>query len=630
MSTLETAAPAATIRLTVGQAVVRYLSRQYSERDGIRRRAVPAMFGIFGHGNVCGLGQALDEEGHELAFLQAKNEQAMVHAAIGYAKAHDRLATLACTASIGPGATNLATGAATATVNRVPVLLLPADTFATRLQGPPMQALDDADVGDLTVNDCLRPVSRFFDRVARPEQLLEALPAAMRALLDPERAGAVTLCLHQDVQAEAYDFPAGFFAERTWHVPRRPPEVGELERAVAAIARAERPLIVAGGGVHYSDATDALRAFSDAFAVPVAETSAGKGAGVGCELGVGAIGHSGTRAANRLAGEADLVLCLGTRLIDLTTGSNTLFADPDVRFVHVNLAPGDANKLGALPLLSDVRSGLHGLSAPLAEARWSGRPEWAAHARAAMSDWRADVADDLAARPAERISQGQALRVLNEQAQPRDALVVASGTPHVDVHRLWDCGRGGRVYMEVGFSCMGHEIPAALGVRIGDPNAGEVYAVIGDGTYMMGHSELVTAVQEGLKITVVLIENHGYQSIHALQRSRTGRSFGLEFRARTAEGLTGGFVDVDLVANARSYGCATWAVETTDELRDALAAAREQPRAAVIVVRVDPLRLTLSSDCWWDVGVPEVSGHEETRAAAAATIDGRRAMRWYG
>jgi 3D-(3,5/4)-trihydroxycyclohexane-1,2-dione acylhydrolase (decyclizing) len=630
MSTLETAAPAATIRLTVGQAVVRYLSRQYSERDGVRRRAVPAMFGIFGHGNVCGLGQALDEEGHDLAFLQPKNEQAMVHAAIGYAKAQDRLATLACTASIGPGATNLVTGAATATVNRIPVLLLPADTFASRLQGPPMQALDDADVGDLTVNDCLRPVSRFFDRIARPAQLLEALPAAMRALLDPERAGAVTLCLHQDVQAEAYEFPAAFFAERTWHVPRRPPEAGELERAVAAIAGAERPLIVAGGGVHYSDATAELRAFSDAFAVPVAETSAGKGAGADCALGVGAIGHSGTRAANALAREADLVLCLGTRLIDLTTGSNTLFAAPDVRFVHVNLAPGDANKLGALPLLADVRAGLDGLTDALAEARWSGQSEWAARARVAMRGWLADVADDLAVRPGERMSQGQALRVLNEQAQTGDALVVASGTPHVDVHRLWEPAGGGRVYMEVGFSCMGHEIPAALGVRMGDPEAGEVYALIGDGTYLMGHTELVTAIQEGLKITVVLVENHGYQSIHALQRGRTGRSFGLEFRGRTEEGLTGPFVVVDLVANARSYGCATWAVETVDELRDALAAAREQPRSAVIVVRVDPLRLTLSSDCWWDVGVPEVSVHEETRAAAATTIDGRRAMRWYG
>lgn len=630
MNAPQTVAPPTTVRLTASQAIVRYLSRQYSERDGVRRRAIPAMLGIFGHGNVCGLGQALDEEGAELPFIQPKNEQAMVHTAIGYAKTQQRLATLACTASIGPGATNLVTGAATATVNRVPVLLLPADTFATRLQGPPMQSLDHPDANDLTVNDCLRPVSRWFDRVTRPGQLLQALPAAMRALLDPERAGAVTLCIHQDVQAEAYDFPAEFFDERTWHVPRRPPEPSELLRAVTLLQTAERPLVIAGGGVHYAGAVDALAAFSDALGVPVAETSAGKGAGVGCALSLGAIGHSGTRAANALAREADVVVCVGTRLIDLTTGSNSLFEDPDVRFVGLNLLPADAGKLGAEPLLADARSGLMQLHVALAASGWKAAPEWGERARAALRQWRGDVVASLQEHAGEALSQGQALRVLNQRALAGDTLVVASGTPHVDVHKLWESRPGVDVQMEVGFSCMGHEIPAGLGARIGKPDGGEVYVLIGDGTYLMGHTELVTAVQEGLKITLLVVENHGYQSIHALQRSRTGRSFGLEFRARTPQGLTGDYVPVDLIANARSYGCATYDVHTAGELEQALEHAREERGPTVVVVHVDLLRLTLSSECWWDVGVPQVSAHEETRAAVRESDAGRSSQRWHG
>lgn len=630
MNAPQTAAPPTTVRLTASQAIVRYLSRQFSERDGVRRRAVPAMLGIFGHGNVCGLGQALDEEGAELPFIQPKNEQAMVHTAIGYAKTQQRLATLACTASVGPGATNLVTGAATATVNRVPVLLLPADTFATRLQGPPMQSLDHPDAGDLTVNDCLRPVSRFFDRVARPEQLLQALPAAMRALLDSERAGAVTLCIHQDVQAEAYDFPTAFFEERTWHVTRRPAEASELERAVELLRAAERPLVIAGGGVHYADAVDALAAFSDSFGIPVAETSAGKGAGVGCALAVGAIGHSGTRAANALARDADVVLCVGTRLIDLTTGSNSLFEHPEVRFVGLNLLPADAGKLGAAPLLADARSGLQQLHGALAASDWRAEPAWGEQALAALRDWRLDVAEHLAERDGGTLTQGQALRVLNEQARAGDTLVVASGTPHVDVHKLWESRPGVDVQMEVGFSCMGHEIPAALGARIGRQAGGEVYALIGDGTYLMGHTELVTAVQERLKVTIVVVENHGYQSIHALQRARTGRSFGLEFRERADAGLTGPYVAVDLVANALSYGCATYDVHSAAQLGEALAQARAHDGPSVVVVHVDPLRLTLSSDCWWDVGVPAVSTHEETRAAVRESDAGRSGQRWHG
>lgn len=627
MQTIDSAASEGTVRLTVGQAVVRFLASQHSERDGVRRRLVPAMFGIFGHGNVCGLGQALDEPGHDLRFLQPKNEQAMVHAAIGYAKTQNRLATLACTASIGPGATNMITGAAAATVNRIPVLLFPADTFATRLQGPPMQALDTPGAGDLTVNDAFRPVSRFFDRVTRPEQLLSVLPAAIRVLLDPEQAGAVTVSLHQDVQAEAYDFPKAFFRSRTWHVTRRLPDPGEVERAAALLAEARRPLIIAGGGVRYAEAQDALSLLSNAHGIPVAETSAGKGVGGGARLATGAVGHSGTRASNALAREADVVLCVGTRLIDLTTGSKSLFEDPDVRFVGLNVCAADADKLGADPVVADARAGLEALDAALAERMSDGG--WAGRAEQETAAWHAAVDTHLAEE--ERLSQGAALRVLNRQAQPEDVLVVASGTPHVDVHKLWETDRTSNVLMEVGFSTMGHEIPAAIGARLGlGDSAGEIYALIGDGTYLMGHTELVTAIQEGLKITVVLVENHGYQSIHALQRGRTGRSFGLEFRARERDGLTGPFVPIDLASNAASYGCATYEVSTAEELEQALAAARHEPHTTVVVVHVDPLRLTLSSECWWDVGVAAVSKHEETRAAHAASEAGRRGQRWFG
>jgi 3D-(3,5/4)-trihydroxycyclohexane-1,2-dione acylhydrolase (decyclizing) len=617
---------AGTVRLTAAQAIVRFLCAQYSERDGVNRRLIPAMLGIFGHGNVCGLGQALDEPDHDLRFLQPKNEQAMVHTAIGYAKTQRGLATLACTASIGPGALNMVTGAATATVNRVPVLLFPADTFASRLQGPPMQALGTPGAGDLTVNDCFRPVSRLFDRVSRPEQLLAILPAAMRALVDPESAGAVTISLHQDLQAQAYDFPEAFFEPRTWHVARRPAGKEEVERAAALLTYARRPLIIAGGGVRYAEAEQALRMLSDTYGIPVAETSAGKGVAAHASLGTGAVGHSGTRASNALARDADVVLCVGSRLIDLTTGSNSLFENPEVRFIGLNVCAPDADRLGALPILADAREGLAALHDALGDAGWHAPDEWAVRAAEELSRWRQSVDAYLAEE--HELSQGAALRTLNDQAQADDVLVVAAGTPHVDVHKLWDTSKTSEVLMEVGFSCMGHEIPAAIGVRIGAPQAGEVYALIGDGNYLMAHTELVTAIQERLKITLVLVDNHGFQSIHALQRNKTGRSFGLEFRAREDDGLTGQFVAIDFAANAASYGCATYQAHTREELATALERARAESHTTVIVVHVDPLRLTLSSECWWDVGVAEVSAHEETRIARAASEAGRAKQRW--
>jgi 3D-(3,5/4)-trihydroxycyclohexane-1,2-dione acylhydrolase (decyclizing) len=618
------------VRLTAAQALLRYLGEQWSERDGTRRRAVPGMFGIFGHGNVCGLGPALEEdEGRTLSFHQPKNEQAMVHAAIGYAREHNLLSTLACTASIGPGSTNLLTGAATATVNRVPVLLLPSDTFANRRQGPVMQALDHGLEADLTVNDAFRPLSAFFDRITRPEQLLDSLPEAMPVLLDPAETGAVTLSLHQDVQAEACEYPERFFEPRTWQVPRRPPAERDVRAAVEALRAAKRPLVIAGGGVHYSEALGELAELSESCGLPVAETSAGKGAAGHGPLAMGGIGVTGTRAANALAREADLVLHVGTRLIDLTTGSHSLFQDPDVRFVGVNVRPRDAHKLGAVPVVADAKLALQALTGGLRE--WCAPDGWVERASAERMRWAQELEADLAPRAGERMTQAQALRALNQAAGPEDRLVVASGTPHVDVHKLWDTTASGRCHMEVGFSCMGGEIPTALGVRMARPDQGEVYVVIGDGTYLMGNTaEFVTARQEGLKITVLLVENEGYQSIHGLQRARTGRSFGLEFRERASSGLTGPYVEVDYAANARSLGCAAFVVSSLDELRDALEDARGETRPVVIVARAEPRRLMLDSECWWDVGVAELSGRPETRELAAEHARGRAGQRHYG
>jgi 3D-(3,5/4)-trihydroxycyclohexane-1,2-dione acylhydrolase (decyclizing) len=600
-----------TVRLTAAEALVRFLAVQWTERDGERRRTIPAVCGIFGHGNAGALGPALAAERERLPFLAPKHEQAMVHAALGYAKASRRLATLACTASIGPGATNLVTGAATATTNRLPVLLLPADTFAGRLQGPVLQQLQQPGCADWTVNDALRPVSRFFDRITRPEQLLDALPAALRALLDPAQAGAVTLCLHQDVQGEPWDFPESFLAPRVWHVSRRPPEHAQLAAAAELLRTARRPLAIAGGGVRHSEAEAALASLADAHGVPVAETSAGKGAAA-AELAVGGIGVNGTGAANELAAEADVVLCVGTRLSDFTTASRSLFQAADVRFVGINVDETDAHQLGGAPLVADARAALQALAPAL--AGWATDDRYRKQVRHARESWLARVARDLDPRPGEGMTAGQALRAVNGRAGRGDWVVAAAGSPPGDVLKLWQAPAGSSVHLEFAFSCMGHEIPAALGIRMADPAAREIFAVVGDGTYLMAPSDLATAVQYGLKLTVVLIVNGGYQSIHALQRSLLGHGFGTEF-----DGL-----EVDYAANARSLGCAVWEAATVPELEGALDAARAQTRPAVIACTVEPQRMLLGSGAWWDVAVSQISSVAETERQRAGAERQRR------
>jgi 3D-(3,5/4)-trihydroxycyclohexane-1,2-dione acylhydrolase (decyclizing) len=611
-----------TVRLTTAQALVRFLQVQWTERDGDRRRAIPAMFGIFGHGNACALADALTDPAADLRFLVPRNEQAMVHAAIGFAKAHRRLSTLACTASIGPGATNLVTGAATATTNRLPVLLLPADTFAGREQGPVLQQLQQPAAGDLTVNDCLRPVSRYFDRITRPEQLLSALPAAMRVLFDPAETGAVTIALHQDVLGEAWEFPASFLQARVWRVARRPPEREPLRAAADTLRRADRPLIIAGGGVRYSAAEQALTNLAASCGIPVAETSAGKGSCTGASS-VGGIGVNGTGAANELAGAADALLCVGTRLSDFTTGSRSLFRGDGVRLVAVNVDPSDAHTMGAQPLVADARAALEALTRELDGASVSA--PYAAEVAGAVARWRAAVERDLAPREGERMSQGQVYRALNRACGPGDWLVAAAGSPPGDLLKLWEPPAGSFAHIEFAFSCMGHELPAGLGIRLAAPDAGEVFVVIGDGTYLMAPTELVTAVQEQLPVTVIVLVNGGYQSIHALQRSTLGRGFGVEFLDRD-----GAEVEVDYVGNARSLGCAAWRADTVERLESALEAARAHPGPALIACEVEPRRMLLGSGAWWDLGVPQLSADPQTRELAAAHARGAEGQRFYG
>ena len=614
--------------LTMGQALVKYLAAQYSEFDGERRRLIPAIFGIFGHGNVCGLGQALEQGGGELPYHQTRNEQSMVHTAAGFARATLRTQTLACTSSIGPGATNMVTGAATATINRMPVLLLASDYYATRHQGPVLQQLEHPSAADVSVNDCFRPVSRFFDRINRPEQLLTALPQAMRVLTDPAETGAVTLSLPQDVQAHAWDYPSHFFAERTWRIERRPPSGERIKEAVAMLRAARRPVIIAGGGVHYSAAWDALRAVATGFGIPVSETHAGKGALRGApEWSLGGHGVEGTSAAARIAEEADLVLAVGTRMSDFATASQSLFHDPDVRFIAINVCALDAFKQGALPVVADARLALEALLAAgkSAGVAFSGYGERVAEAQ---QEWAKVVRTDAYGdHPGEVMSEGQVIEVLNDESQGDDVVVAAAGAPPGNILKLWDGSNGSRCHIEFGFSCMGYELPAGLGVRMaagGSCSPGEVFVYIGDGTFLLNPMELITALQEQLKVTVVVIDNHGFQVIRRLQMWRTGHAFGNEFRARggeqnggaSADGgprLEGDYLPVDIATIARGMGARAWNAATPEEVRGALREARAETRSCVIVCEVEKHRYVPGADTWWDVAPAEVSRSEVTQ-----------------
>ncbi|MGW9386557.1 3D-(3,5/4)-trihydroxycyclohexane-1,2-dione acylhydrolase (decyclizing) [Streptomyces globisporus] len=616
--------PAATRRLTTAQALVTFLARQYTERDGRRQRLISATWGIFGHGNVAGIGQALVEAGHggngtahRMPYLQGRNEQAMVHAAVGYARQSGRLSAHAVTTSIGPGATNLVTGAALATINRLPVLLLPGDTFATRPADPVLQQLEVAYAGDVSVNDCLRPVSRYFDRITRPEALIPAALQAMRVLADPAETGAVTLALPQDVQAEAYDWPEEFFAERDWHIRRPAPDTYELETAVRAIRSARRPLIVAGGGVRHSAAEETLAAFTAATRIPVASTQAGKGAlRHDHPADVGGIGHTGTATADELARTADLVIGIGTRFSDFTTASGTLFADPAVRFLHLNITAFDAHKLAALPLVADARAGLEALTAALAGRGYRVDPAYETEYTGAKEAWEERVEASFATPdPTARPTQTQVLGLLDTLVTEEDILINAAGSLPGDLHKLWRTRSRDQYHVEYGYSCMGYEIPAAIGVLLATGARSRehrpVWALVGDGTYLMNPTEIVTAVQENLPLKLLILQNHGYASIGGLSASVGAEGFGTAYRHRDADGgFTGPPLPVDLAANAASLGLRVLRAATVDDLRKALSEARDAEGPTCVYVETetpDTVSGPPPAQAWWDVPVAETA-----------------------
>ena len=622
-----------TIRLTVAQATIRFLASQYSERDGVERRLIFGCFGIFGHGNVAGIGQALLEAkltgSADLPYYLARNEQGMVHAAAGFAWMNNRLQALACTASIGPGSTNMVTGAAGATINRIPVLLLPSDIFATRATGPVLQELEEPRSFDVSVNDAFRPISRFFDRINRPEQLPSALLAAMRVLTDPADTGAVTIAMPQDVQAEAFDWPEALFARRVWHVGRPEPEPVAVARAADVIRAAKRPLIVAGGGVLYAEASDALRRFADATGIPVSDTQAGKGAVPWDHpLAVGGVGATGTPVANALARDADVVIGVGTRYSDFTTASRTAFQRADVRFVNINVALFDAAKQSATAIVADARRGLESLSAATAGYRVSAAytREFTEHTEA----WTkiVDAAYHLGSQPLP--AQTEVIGVVNEVAAPRDVLVQAAGSLPGDLQMLWRSWDPKGYHVEYGYSCMGYEIAGALGIKMADPSR-EVFALVGDGSYLMMAQEIVTAVSEGIKLTIVLIQNHGFSSIGSLSESLGSQRFGTRYRYRNpATGmLDGDTLPVDLAANAQSLGADVLRTSTIEEFRSALVQAKQSDRTTVVYIETDPLAPVPSSESWWDVPVSEVAAIETTNEAYGVYREQKRKQRQY-
>lgn len=647
MTTSDTTTPT-TVRLTVGQALVRFLAHQWSERDGERNRLIAGCLGIFGHGNVAGYGQGLlqahaeaVEAGYgpgsplgetgpdELPYILARNEQAAVHTAVSYARTTERTRTWAVGASIGPGSTNMITGAALATIDHIPVLLLPSDVFANRIPDPVLQQLEHPMGPDVTVNDAFRPVSRYFDRIWRPEQLLASLPMAMRVLTDPVETGAVTLALPQDVQAEAFDWPVEFFADRVWHIRRPVPEPAALARAAEVIRSARRPLVVAGGGAIYSAASDALRTFAAATGIPVADTQAGKGAiAWDHPQAVGGVGSTGAGSANALAAEADVVIGVGTRYTDFTTASHTVFGNPDVRFVNVNVAAFDAAKHAATMVVADAREALVALTEAL--DGYAAPAEWQSRATAEVAAWAAETDRCYHLGHGPLPAQTEVFGALNELMGDDDILLNAAGSMPGDLQCLWRARTPVGYHLEYGYSCMGYEVPAAIGAKLARPQS-EVVAIVGDGGWQMMPTEILTAVAEGVKVIYVLLQNHGFASIGALSESRGSQRFGTRYRMRNPGSglLDGDPLPVDLAANAASLGANVLVARTVAEFRDAYARAVEADVVTLIHVETDLLGPNPPGTAWWDVPVAQTSTLASTQRARAEYDQARAAQRRY-
>ena len=612
-------------RLTTAQAIIRFLKAQCIARDGEEHSFFAGCFGIFGHGNVAGIGQAL-QESPDFPYYLCRNEQAMVHTAAAFAKMSNRLRAMVCTTSIGPGATNMLTGAAGATINRLPVLLLPGDIFARRNVAPVLQQLESPGTQDVSVNDCFRPVSRYWDRIQRPEQILTALPEAMRVLSSPAETGAVTLALPQDVQAQAFDCPDEFLEQRTWTVPRNRPDAMLLARAAEWIRSAERPLIIAGGGVIYSGATEILSQFGAQTGIPTGETQAGKGSlcfdHPQC---VGAIGVTGTSAANRLAREADLIIGIGTRYSDFTTASVTAFQNPKVQFININTAEFDAYKHAAVPLVGDAVATMEELAKALGSHRVS--TPYAQEISRLRAEWNAEVDRTYARRVGPPLSQGEVIGLLNSTLGPKDVIVCAAGSLPGDLHKLWRARDPKSYHLEYGYSCMGYEIAGGLGVKMADSSR-EVYVLVGDGSYLMMSQEIVTSLQENVKLNIVLLDNHGFSSIGGLSLACGSGGFGTEYRRRDG-GQPGEIIKVDFAANAASLGAYAVKAQTYDQLAEALITAKRQPQTSVVVVETDYHDRVPGYDSWWDVPIGEVSEMQSVQQARRSYTEASKRERYF-
>ncbi|MDE0483829.1 MAG: 3D-(3,5/4)-trihydroxycyclohexane-1,2-dione acylhydrolase (decyclizing) [Candidatus Poribacteria bacterium] len=615
--------------LTMGQAIVQFLTQQYVERDGIERAFFAGMFGIFGHGNVAGIGQALHQYSDVFRFYQTRNEQSMVHTAAAYAKMSNRLSTFACTTSIGPGATNMLTGAAGATINRLPVLLLPGDIFSTRLVAPVLQQLESPDSQDFSVNDCFKPVSRYWDRINRPEQIITALPEAMRVLTSQAETGTVTLALPQDVQAEAFHYPEQLFEKRVYTIARPRADANLFNRAVQWISNSERPLIIAGGGVIYSEATEHLAKFAEQTGIPVGETFAGKGSlRYDHPQNLGAIGATGTPGANIAARGADLVIAIGTRLSDFTTASKTAFQNPNVRFIAINIAEFDAAKHAALPLVADARVTLSELTDAI--GTYQINSDYATQIENYRDAWEEEVERLFHLDHQPLPSQSEVIGVVNEFSRPEDVVVCAAGSLPGDLHKLWRTRNPKQFHLEYGYSCMGYEIAGGLGIKMADSTR-DVYVLVGDGSYLMLAQEIITSIQEGYKLIIVLINNDGHSSIGGLSQATGAQGFATRFRYRDDDigELKGDILPVDLAANAESLGANVIEATTTQSLKAVLQEARESDRTTVVKIDVDFDVRVPQYESWWDVPVAEVSEVDSAKQAYQEYKEAKQKERYF-
>lgn len=616
-----------TNRLTVGQAVVMFLKNQYVERDGIESPFFAGCLGIFGHGNVAGIGQGLMQN-TDFRYFMTRNEQSSVHIAMAYAKMKNRMGTFACISSIGPGATNMVTGAACATINRLPVLIIPGDIFAKRNVAPVLQQLESASTQDISVNDCFKPVSKYWDRINRAEQLITSLPEVMRVLTSPADTGAVTLCLPQDVQAEAFDFPEELFRKRAWKIARPRPDITLLKETVSLIKASKKPMIIAGGGVIYSEATEILKQLVERTGIPVAETFAGKGAlPYNHSSNLGAVGATGTPGANEITEKADLVIGIGTRYSDFTTASKTAFQNPDVKFININITDFDSWKHGALPLTGDAKVCLEELLESLTDYKVA--DEYRGHAAELSKNWDDRVSEFYKVTGDLPVSQVEVVGAVNDFAGPRDVVLCAAGSLPGDLHKLWRTRDSKGFHLEYGYSTMGYECAAGIGAKMACPDR-EIYVMVGDGNYLMMNNEIVTAIQEGIKFNIILLNNNGFASIGGLSQSIGSQRFGTKYRYRNEETglLTGEILPVDFVQNARSLGAHVIEAHDIDSLKAALVEAKTQTRTTVIYIETS-LDKGVPGYAWWEVAVAEVSEIDSVKKARADYVENKKKQRYY-